>query len=134
MSQPLDYADPSLQPPSRMLAFFAHGTLAYPLICLGALYSQWLLSWWVLGHPPRPSLDDPVTIPGASWVHPITALFLIGYLPAAFATVSVNAVYLARCTSMRAYPIQGMLFLVLWVGAFVFLQVDPGNVLYWWLD
>ncbi len=32
---------------------------AYPLVLLASLYLTWFAGWVALGHPPRPSLDDP---------------------------------------------------------------------------
>lgn len=31
----------------------------YPVILIAAFYATWLVAWFVLGHMPRPSLDDP---------------------------------------------------------------------------
>lgn len=123
------------RPSSRALAVAANAAAAYPLFALGALYGQWLLSWWVLGHQPRPSLDDPKYIDGASWMHEFTGLALMGFVPMACATAVLNTLNFVRHQnpglgwSMRILAIVG-----LWLGALLLLQSDPGLVGSWWLD
>src|SRR5215218_1910999 len=97
MTQPLEYAPPPPPPPrSRVLAFFANVTLAYPLLLISALYGEWLLAWHALGHVPRASLDDPKDVEGSSWMHLPAGLLLMGFVPAAVAAMFCNAFYLAR--------------------------------------
>ena len=120
---------------SRALVFFANITAVYPLFALGALYGQWLLSWWILGRQPRPSLDDPKYIVGASWLHDIVGLALIGCVPMALVAAALNTAYFCAHSrpglrlSLRIVGIVG-----LWIGALVLLRSDPGLVGSWWLD
>ena len=135
MTQSLDYARPTARRPSRVLAYFAHATLAYPLFLLASLYGQWLLSWYVLGHQPQPSLDDPKSIDGASWMHGITYIAIMGFLPAAGVALALNILYAVdRRLRWVGLAIRAVSLLALWVGTFVVLNVDPGMVLYWWFD
>jgi hypothetical protein len=135
MTQSLDYEQPTHRPPSRVLRFFAHATAAYPVILLGALYGQWLLSWWMLGHRPQPSLDDPKYIDGANWMHIVTCFALLGFLPAACAAVTLNALYVVghRLRGFRLF-VRIAVVSTLWLGTFLLLRWDPGFVLYWWID
>jgi hypothetical protein len=67
MPPTLDYARPErLGPRLRLLDVWAWIFLLCPLLLVASLDGQWLLSWAVLGHIPRPSLDDPKYIDGAS--------------------------------------------------------------------
>ena len=136
MARALDYERPiNRAPPSRVLRFLAYVTAAYPLFILASLYGQWLLSWWILGHRPVPSLDDPKSIDGASWMHLITYLALGGFVPAGCGARVFNTFYainrrLWRFRLVRHIAVIG----ALWLGTFLSLRWDPGHVLYWWFD
>jgi len=75
---------------SRTLVFFAAATAVYPVLALGVLCGQWLVSRWILGHQPRPSLAGPMYIVGASWMHDSTAVAPIGCSPVALVTGSLG--------------------------------------------
>src|SRR4051812_26626615 len=94
MTPTLDYLRPAENSHSRWMAFFATLTLVFPLVVLASLYGQWLLSWAMLGRPPQPSWDDPVHIVGASWMHPITSLAIIGFFPGGGCAVLINILYI----------------------------------------
>lgn len=135
MIQTLDYARPAPRRPSRTLAFAAHLASSYPLLLLGSLYGEWLLASLMLGHQPRPSLDDPKGISGSSWMHPIPFVALMGMLPAACATLILNALYVinSRIRGRRLLTrLAGLLSL--WLGMLATLRLDPLKVLFWWLD
>lgn len=107
----------------------------YPLLFLALLYGQWLLSWLVLGHPPRPSLDDPADIAGARWLYPITALVLTAFPVAAGAVLVLNALELRKGGfQWRRLLIRTALIACAWAGTVALLRWDPGLVMYWWLD
>lgn len=135
MTRSLDYERPTHHPPSRALAFFADAAAAYPVMLLGALYGQWLLSWWVLGHPPQPALDDPKYIAGANWMHVVTFLALLGFVPASCAALVLNTLYVIvhRLRGSRLVA-RSVGVASLWLGTFLLLRWDPGLVLYWWMD
>jgi hypothetical protein len=119
----------------RPLGLAASAALLYPVVVVAALYGEWLLAWHVLGHPPRPSLDDPKGIPGSSWMHAVTALAVLGTLPAAFAALALNATHLVMA---RPSAVRGVARLValsgLWLALFALLRWDPWQVGYWWMD
>jgi hypothetical protein len=102
---------------------------------VAALYGEWLLAWLVLGHPPRPSLDDPKGVPGSSWMHVVTALALLGMVPAAAAALALNVAHLltARPSAVRGVARLVALF-GLWLAVFALLRWDPWRVVYWWMD
>ncbi len=120
---------------SRLLALSAHVTAAYPLLSLVSLYGQWLLSWRMLGRRPLPSLDDPKYIDGASWMHLVTFVAFIGFLPAFFGAVVLNTRYaLERHLRGPRLLLRITIAVALWVSAIVLLNRDPGSVLYWRMD
>ena len=50
----------------------------YPLLPLIGLYVTWLTAWWMLGHRPRSSIDDPKSIGGpVDFAYMATALLLM---------------------------------------------------------
>ncbi len=119
----------------RWVAFFSNLTLAYPLLLLASLYSQWLLSWAVLGYPPQPSFDDPKSIVGVSWMHDFTGLIFLSCIPMLFGGLVFNTLYIfnRRLKGIRILR-RILLFLMSWLVMFLLLQSDPGAILKWWLD
>lgn len=133
MSHPLDYEAASARTPSRAVAFIAYLLALYPLVVLALLYGEWLLAWWMLGHPPRPSLDDPKSIAVASQMHLLTALALMSLLPAGWGAVVATVVdALSQRLPRRSLLIRAACLLAPWMGTFILLRSDPGRVLYWW--
>lgn len=126
---------PAHRPPSRILPFSAHLSAGYPILLLASLYGQWLLSWWVLGHRPLPSLDDPKYKDGASWMHLVTFALLMGLLPAACGALVLNIRYvLKRHLRGVRLLLRIAAVVLLWAGTIVLLSRDPGGVVYWWMD
>ena len=137
MTQPLEYAPPSVREPSRLLGFGANATLVYPLVFLACLYGQWFLSWYVLGHVPRPSLDDPKYIDGASWMHPVTSVALMGLLPSAGAGLALNGLHVVlNRPGLPRTALRMLCLLGLWAGTVVLLRWDAKTyqVVEWWTD
>src|SRR4051812_2121677 len=105
VTKTLDYADANSRRTSKIVQRFAFASLFLPLMVVGTLYGEWLLATWSLGHPPRPSLDDPKDIAGSSWMHEITMLAILCAIPGAIAAFSLNAVEIGvnrRSTSRAA--------------------------------
>ena len=134
----IDKANVSNEANTRLpnwLTFFAQLTLTYPLLILGSLYTQWLLSWAVLGHPPQGSIDDPKTIDGASWMHSLTGFVLLASIPMAGSGLIFNALFIIRRRLSGNKALQRiLLFLMFWLGTVFLLRLDPGQVMDWWLD
>ena len=135
MTTPLDYAPPAPRPYSRPLAVAATATLAYPLLFAAAQYGEWLLAWAALGHPPVPSLNDPLDIAVSRWLYPVTLLAGIGLTPAACAALVLNVLHVIhhRPTVGRATA-RLLVGLALWIGLFALLWWDPYDVGVWWAD
>src|SRR5258706_6473936 len=126
MTQALDYAPPVVRPPSRVLAIFAHLSLAYPLFLVGSLYGEWFLAWHILGHEPRCSLDDPKYIDGSSWMHPIAGIAIMGLMPAAVGALALNTLYVInRRLRGGRLLIRIAWLLALWLGMIAPLRFVP---------
>jgi hypothetical protein len=135
MTQPLDYSRPPSQKPPRLLTYLANGLVVFPLLPILSLYGQWLLSWWILGHPPQPWVDNPKHIDGASWMHPITATALMLSLPAAAAALAFNITYVIVVRdAWRRAAVRALVLFVAWAGTYLLLSLDPGRVMFWWVD
>jgi hypothetical protein len=134
MTKTLDEARPGPRHHSQPLAFFASATLLYPLVVVAMLYGEWFLAWSALGHPPRPSLDDPKHI-GSNWMHAITGLALFGLLPVAGAALILNVMHLVinRPSAVRSV-VRFVALVEVWVAVYALISWDPGRVFYWWAD
>lgn len=135
MIETLDYAQPAPPNRAKTIARFAFTSLFFPLLVAGLLYGQWLLAWAVLGHPPRPSLDDPKYIHGSSWMHNITGIALVSALPAAVVAFALNVVHvMVNRRSWKRTALRLVVIVVSWVALFALFRWDPGRVVYWWFD
>lgn len=112
----------------------------YPLLPIAALYATWIVAWIVLGHKPRPGLDDPkyispiVDVPyGIAAIlvgtSPVTAIIA---LPAGF-MVTTAWVWSKQISFWGKLMLIGM-FVLLYPAAFFLLVWDPLRVLYWFMD
>jgi hypothetical protein len=119
----------------RLMRVLADATLIYPLIAVGMLYVQWILSWYMLGHKPIPLTDDPKYINGASWMHLITTVALLGVIPAGFSALAFNIAHICRQRSSAAQVSIRLCTLAgLWLGMFVTLARDSDSIMEWWMD
>lgn len=111
------------------------GTLLYPVIIAVGFYTQWLSSWYVLGHCPVPMLDDPKDIPSTAWLFVINGLLLASAPPMALVTMAVHVGYLAAVSPLPARKsCRSIVAGLLWVGLIVLFRFDPGSVMEWWFD
>lgn len=136
MPEPIDYASPNRRQSHGLLRWCAYCLAAYPLFLLASLYGQWSLSSIMLGHLPRPSLDDPKYISVANWMHPVTMIAILGFVPASFVALLVNALYLAvnRFEARVHFVLHIVAAMSLWIAPLVILYWDPLKVMDWWMD
>ena len=135
VEQPLDYAPPESSTASRGLRWTAIALAAYPIVPIVLLYAQWLLSWYVLGHRPRMSLDDPKSIDVANAMHGLTGLAFAGLLPFAIVTLTVNmTVAAARPDGIVRTTLRFGVLCAIWFCAIAWLFIDPLTVIGWWVD
>lgn len=113
------------------LAFF------YPLIAVAFVYLYWGLAWVLLGHRPRPSVDDPKDIGVAiDFVYNIGILLVVLLPP-----MSVGSLVCAILCPIRSLRERrfGRLMLAI-ANAFIFycvwklVKFDPGHVFEWFFD
>ncbi len=117
------------------IVYLAYAVLVYPIVPLLALYGEWGLAWFHLGHQPLPSADDPKFIDGSSWMHPVVELALVFYYPACCAA----PVFISTCVAIahddwKKRALKLVAIPCLWIGSVVLLILDPWGVMYWWLD
>jgi hypothetical protein len=135
MAETLEYAREVRPRRSKLLVSFANVALIYPLTLASGFYVDWLAAWYLLGHKPRPTLDDPKQIAGLAGVETAFGFFLLAMSLATCLGFVVTGVYGVKGQfRVRELVERLILFVVFWVGTCALLVVDPGGVLYWWLD
>ncbi|MEI7458602.1 MAG: hypothetical protein WCK15_04285 [Pirellula sp.] len=109
----------------------------YPLLAAICFYSSWMVAWVMLGHVPRPMLDDPKSIGG---------IMDFAYLVATLSIISFPILTpLFLCSSFfcplrfsNHQVAQGLTLALayIWLSAAIAITIwyDPGRVVEWWLD
>jgi hypothetical protein len=121
---------------SGLRLFLTLASWLYPIALIASFYATWAIAWAMLGHMPRPSMDDPKYISG--WVdvpYTTTLLLMIGFPAALVGAVSWTAwtgvqQKLSRLTKASVL----ILLITLWIGTISFLRADPWQVVYWFGD
>jgi hypothetical protein len=110
----------------------------YPWLPLASLYVTWLVAWFSLGAPPRPSWDDPKDVALIGLPSLITNILLAGtpfvLLFTLFCLLLLGFLLGQRKSLGRRYLNLWGLAILLWGGAFLLLLWDPLRVWYWYLD
>ncbi len=110
---------------------------AYPVGLLTSIYVTWLTAWLSLGHPPRPSQDDPASINTPVLLMYAFAFWLfVLWLPALLLCVGFVIAEAVRVTRHRLGMVgilAGMAILI-WSALFLVINVDPGRVIDWFGD
>lgn len=120
---------------SRFLPWLANATIVFPLFTIGGVYCEWLQAWYMLGHQPEWSTNDPTDIPGSRRLHILTTIMVLGDLPFFVAAIASNAVYIAerRPSISRAF-VRLTCLVSFWFGTYSFACLDPYGIINWWLD
>jgi cation transport ATPase len=124
----------------KYISGFAKASFAYPLIMLGSLYLTWFVAWAVLGHPPRPSLDDPKyisTLVNISYA--ITKVLIIAAPGALVLGLGLIPLHIAAHTTSKKGLLTKsivplLLFAGLWCTTLIITRIDPWNVGKWFMD
>ncbi len=111
-------------------------TWCYPFSLVMGFYATWLAAWMVLGHPPRPSIDDPMQISG--WVdvpYVVTEILLVGFPIAVIGGVAATFRHArVRHLSRPASLGWALLLAEIWCGVILVFRFDPMHVVNWLLD
>ncbi|MCP3916287.1 MAG: hypothetical protein GY711_12090 [bacterium] len=113
---------------------------AYPALLVSSFYLTWFGAWLVLGHAPRPNLDDPRSIGLLVDVPYIATMVLMIGFPAAIVlgVVMTPVVVVRRAPSGGKRLLFGFLALaglaLLWSATLWFLRADPWDVGTWYMD
>jgi hypothetical protein len=119
----------------RLLNVTAWAGLAYPLLFAVMLYGQWLAAGIVLGHPPRPSIDDPKFVPVSTDLHVGTEVALLAIPWAMYAAAVLNVAHAVCARPAGSCMVTRFSLMVcLWAALGAIFAWDPGRVLYWWYD
>ena len=135
MTEKRDHQQPLLRRLSKLLKYAAIGSLFFPLLITSALYGQWLVATWRLGHFPRNDMSNDPAESTYLWMHLLTMLSLLGTMPATLIAFVLNIIDLKRNPSTRLQRVTRIsILLVSWSVLYVLFSVDPGGVLGWWID
>ena len=86
----------------RFISPLTRFAYAYPVLMLASLYTTWFAAWAVLGHPPRPSLDDPKYISTLVDIPYVLTMLLIIAMPGAMVLgAGLTPLHLRRYTSSK---------------------------------
>ena len=114
------------------------GLILYPLWLLSSFYITWLVAWIQLGHPPRPSLDDPRSIGILTDVFYFGSGMLLLLTPAlALAGLMASFSFpIGKTRSKRVFfrLVLALLYGLLCTLVIITLRTDPGNVIQCWFD
>ena len=133
-------ADPSTTvTPARdiliLIAWFV--SYFYPIIAVGSVYLSWFTAWLLIGHQPRPMVDDPQQIGGLmNAVYPVAFLLISFWPPLALCGLFITW----RCPipSIRQRYVSLAALFVSYIAicaiAAGFIHLDPGRVFEWFAD
>lgn len=124
-----------IETPERPLRIFALFLRWWPVVIFATLYGAWFLAWYHLGHPPRPSLDDPRSIAGSAWtIDIVDALWLPSWL-FMWGAVATNVAYMEKYQPQRIERGRSWLAVFApWIILILHLFFDPLNVMLWYFD
>jgi hypothetical protein len=105
----------------------------YPVSLVAAIYGTWTVAFLVLGHIPRPSLDDPKQLGIALHIPYEIAMLLLTAFPVATVAGIALQVSLSRRTWSRRIVLAALL-VVFWVAVIAFLRWDPMHAGEWLMD
>ena len=102
----------------------------YPVWLASSFYVTWIIAWIVLGHRPRPMLDDPKYIGGVmDLVCAIPLIMAMGFpllTPLGFAASFICPIRICQRSRIRQITALSLIYIMLFVGALLLLRVDPG--------
>ena len=108
-----------------------------PVIVAGCFYMSWFVAWIVLGHKPRPMVDDPKSIGGLMDIAYIGSM--VAFLSAPIlAPIGFIASFVCPFPSFGKQRMRCAILVAVYLGICVTIlltiKADPGRVIEWWLD
>jgi hypothetical protein len=121
----------AIAPPGRRIEAASWGSLLQPAVVLLYLYATWATAWCVLGHCPRPSIDDP------KYISPIVevpfVMFAFSFFCVWVICAGTGMLLTAICLARRStFFILAVPFA--WLAGYLALMWDPLGVLNWYMD
>jgi hypothetical protein len=121
-----------IAPPGRRIEAASWASALQPAIMVLYLYATWATAWVVLGHCPRPSLDDP------KYISPIVevpyVMFAVSLIVGWLICVCTGLVLASICCARRSTIGPLAAVICAWLAGYLALKWDPLGVLYWYLD
>lgn len=105
----------------------------FPLLLLGSIYGSWFLAWVVLGHAPRPSLDDPKETLGVIYLASVLVVAIAPFGFTAGFCCAANLVLEGGRWRFNQLSLP-LAFICFWAGSIFLLRSDPWNAVNWWMD
>ncbi len=103
------------------------------LLPILAVHFSWLVAWLVLGHQPRPYLDDPKFINwGVSIMCMVSGMLMLSIPAQAISGPLVQITTAGR--SQTARVIYSAITLLILVSTFLIFRWDPLRVMDWFMD
>jgi hypothetical protein len=122
----------AISPTERRLEAASWASLLQPAVVLLYLYATWVTAWCVLGHCPRPALDDP------KYISPVVdvpyVMFAFSASLGSMICICTGLLLSAVCCVRRSNCGPLSVFLFAWLAGVVALAVDPLGVLFWYMD
>lgn len=110
----------------------------YPLWLASSFYASWLIAWMLLGHRPRPNLDDPKSIGAFMDVTNLLPLLLLMAMPALAPMGLAASFFCPICVRPRLRVVRDLVLAIVYVvlcAVVLFtLRTDPWRVVEWWFD
>lgn len=106
----------------------------YPMLLLAILHLYWFLAWVSLGHPPRPSLDDPVEVGSLPmlWLSGSMMMVAPGVAVLVVITELLNLLGSSRPIQIRFLWI--VMVATCWIAAYAYVWWDPLRLFEWYMD
>jgi hypothetical protein len=122
---------------SRSALFAWTIAYTYPLLAAICFYSSWLVAWVMLGHVPRPMLDDPKSIGGImDFAYLISLLSIISFPLLTPLFLCSSFFCPLRFSNHRVA--QGLTLAIAYIctSAAIVMTIwyDPGSVVEWFFD
>lgn len=109
--------------------------VAYPILILGVFHLFYCFAWFSLGHPPRPSLDDPKNISAfLSVCYLLPSLMLVVSPAVLVGTVGIEIARGGLACFDGARLLRLVFVFMIWVIAFAYVRWDPLRLFDWYMD